>query len=135
MIRTYSELKRLETFEERFDYLKLVGSVGRTTFGYDRHLNQTLYHSTEWMNVRDSIIVRDMGCDLGIIGFEIFETVVVHHINPITIDDVLSNNEILFNPEFLITTSHRTHMAIHYGNENGLKKAFVERFPGDTNLW
>ena len=133
--RTYSELKNLDSFEERFNYLKLNGQVGETTFGSKRYLNQLLYKSQEWMSVRDKAIIRDEGCDLGIPGRDIGGKVLVHHINPITIEDVLNNNPKVFDLENLITTSHITHEAIHYGDENLLIKDPIIRTANDTCPW
>lgn len=134
--RCYRELRRLETFEERFDYLSLVGFVGNTTFGFDRWLNQHFYRSREWKQVRDQVIVRDGGCDLGIPGHEIsrFAKIMVHHMNPMSIDDVVNHEEWILDPEFLITTTHRTHNAIHYGDVEQIKQV-KPRQAGDTKLW
>ena len=134
--RTYSELRKLDTFEERYRYLALKGVVGESTFGFDRHINQQFYTSTEWRQVRQEVIVRDEGMDLGIPGYEIFDRIIIHHMNPMTVDDVVRNldNRIL-DPEFLICTTHNTHNAIHYGDESLLPKPMVERRPGDTRLW
>lgn len=134
-IRTYSELRRLETFEERYRYLELRGVVGNSTFGFERHLNQKFYTSTEWRNIRHHIIVRDNGQDLGIEGHEIHDKIIVHHINPMTPHDVIGGIDDILNPEFLICVSHKTHNAIHFGDESLLPKPFVERRPGDTKLW
>jgi hypothetical protein len=134
-IRTYSELSKLKTFRARFDYLQLRGRVGEQTFGFDRYLNQVLYRSKRWLSTRDEVIVRDDGCDLGVLGFEIFDKVIVHHLNPLTIEDIEDYNETIFDLNNLICTSHRTHMAIHYGDESLLPKPLVERRPGDTTLW
>jgi hypothetical protein len=134
-IRTYSELVQLPTFEERYKYLALRGAVGRETFGFDRYLNQDFYTSREWRNARRSVIIRDNGCDLGLYGYEIHEGLYVHHMNPMTIDDILHNNPDILNPEFLITVTHETHNAIHYGDEKLLPRPLVERAPGDTTLW
>ena len=133
--RTYSELKNLDSFEERFNYLKINGQVGGTTFGSKRYLNQLLYKSQEWMSVRDKAIIRDEGCDLGIPGRDIGGKVLVHHINPITIEDILNNNPKVFDLENLITTSHITHEAIHYGDENLLIKDPIIRTANDTCPW
>ena len=133
--KLYSELAQYMTFEDRFEYLKLGGSVGASTFGFDRHLNQAFYRSHEWKTVRDYVIVRDNGCDLGIIGYEIHEQILIHHINPIEPEDILQWNDWIVNPENLITTTHNTHNAIHYGNESLLPKVVPERKPGDTSLW
>lgn len=135
MIRTYQELRRLETFEERFDYLKLNGFVGRSTFGFDRYLNQRFYTSKEWRDVRHYVIARDLGCDLGIEGFEINRRALIHHMNPIVPDDIVHKNDDILNPDYLITTCHNTHNAIHYGDKDLLPKPFVERSMGDTKLW
>lgn len=135
MIRTYKELSRLETFEERFEYLKLNGSVGTDTFGFDRYLNQNFYTSKEWKHIRNFVISRDNGCDLGIEGREIESGIVVHHLNPICVDDIISASKFLLNPEFMICTSAKTHKAIHYGDFNLVDKDPVIRKPGDTKLW
>jgi hypothetical protein len=134
-IRTYSELRRIEAFEDRYEYLKLGGSVGYSTFGFDRHLGQAFYKSTEWKNIRQYVIVRDNGCDLGVPGFEIHNGILIHHINPIESDDIVHNEEWILSPEYLITTTHNTHNAIHYGDKSLLMTKFVERVPGDTRLW
>ena len=133
-IRTYSELIKLETFAERFEYLKLVGIVGKETFGYDRWLNQTLYHSDEWHRTRRSIIVRDCGCDLAVPGLEIKGRLIVHHMNPLTEQDIILHSDAIFDPEFLICTCIDTHNAIHYGDESILNQ-WEARKPGDTRLW
>lgn len=135
MIRTYSELRRLSTIEDRYEYLKLDGRVGAETFGFDRYLNQGLYRSSEWRYARRDVIARDLGCDLGVEGFEIFDRVYVHHMNPMTPDDIKHSNVDIFNPEFLICVTHDTHNAIHYGDQSRLPKVHVDRKPGDTNLW
>lgn len=135
MIKTYSELITLPTFEERFRYLKLDGIVGKETFGYDRYLNQILYSSGEWKRFRNGIIVRDNGCDLGCDGYDIFERALVHHINPVTIEDILDRNPIVFDPENVITTTHNTHQAIHYSDEGLLIRAPTERTRNDTCPW
>jgi hypothetical protein len=135
MVRSYKELKRLATFEERFEYLALRGSIGRSTFGFDRYLNQQLYTSREWRQLRPHIITRDLGCDLGIDGYEIHNGLYIHHMNPINVESVVNKDPAIFDPEFLITTTHQTHNAIHFGNANLLPKPLVERRPGDTKLW
>ena len=132
MIRTYSELRKLNTFKERYDYLRLYGRVGKETFGFDRYLNQIIYKLPEWKSVRDKVIVRDCGCDLGMEGYEIGEKILVHHMNPITMDDIINHNQDIFNPEYLICVSHQTHNAIHYGDESQLISGPVERSPNDT---
>lgn len=133
--RSYSELRRLETFEERFDYLSLGGQVGQETFGFDRWMNQAFYASREWRRARDAVIVRDNGCDLGIPGHEIPYNVLVHHMNPMTPDDIADGLEWILDPEYLICTTKLTHNAIHYGNKSLLPKPVLERKPGDTLLW
>lgn len=134
-MRTYSELILLPTFEERFDYLKIEGSVGVETFGFDRYLNQVLYRSKEWRDVRDYVIIRDCACDLGIDGREIPVKPLVHHMNPISMEDIYNRNKNIFNPEYLITVSHKTHNAIHYGTKENLQLGIVERRPNDTCPW
>lgn len=135
MIRTYSELITIPTFEERYKYLRLDGAVGRETFGFDRYLNQKFYRSKEWKSIRDYVIVRDNGCDLGIDGHEIYGKVLIHHLNPITIDDIHAVSDILLDPEYLITTMLSTHNAIHYGDESLLIIAPIERTKNDTCPW
>ena len=134
-IRTYSELIQLPTFEERFEYLRLNGSVGKDTFGFDRYLNQQFYGSSEWRRVRDQVILRDCGCDLGIEGYEIPSRVLIHHMNPISIEDLQSMSDLLMNPEYLICVSHRTHNAIHYGDESFIVTTPIERSQNDTCPW
>lgn len=133
--RSYSELSRLNTFDERFEYLRLGGGVGRSTFGFDRHVNQLFYSSKEWHDLRNYVIARDYGCDLGISGYEIHLGPLIHHINPMRIEDVVNHEEWILNPEFLITTTHDTHNAIHYGNVSPYPKVVLSRAPGDTRLW
>ena len=135
IIRKYSELKRLKTFEERYEYLQLNGRVGESTFGYDRYINQLLYTSKRWRRVRDQVIIRDQGCDLGIEGYEIGDMIVIHHMNPLTVEDIENESDFVFNPEYLICVSDRTHKAIHYGDKHLLPQLPVERRPGDTRLW
>lgn len=134
-IKSYTELSKLKTFNDRFNYLKLDGVVGEETFGYDRILNQVLYKSAKWRKVRDKVLIRDNGNDLGIEGYQINGRVIIHHMNPITVDDVLKEREWIFDPEYLITVSDLTHKAIHYSNENILPKEPVERTQNDTCLW
>ena len=134
-IRTYSELVLLPTFEERYEYLRLDGRVGEETFGFDRWLNQTFYKSEEWLSMRDKIIVRDNGCDLGISGRDIYSRILIHHMNPITKEDILRRSDILLNPEYLICVTPNTHRAIHYGNSNLLIKDPIKRRPNDTCPW
>lgn len=133
--RSYSELRRFELFDDRFDYLVLKGEVGAATFGFDRWINQQFYRSREWQSVRDLVIVRDGGCDLGIPGYEIHARLMVHHMNPVTPEDLQRGADWILDPEYLITTTHRTHNAIHYGDDSLLVKPPVERRAGDTKLW
>lgn len=133
--KTYSELITLKTFEERFEYLRLNCRVGESTFGSKRYLNQILYKTAKWLSVRDRVIVRDGGCDLGIEGREILSKILVHHIEPITIDDVINHNPKVFDEDNLITISHITHEAVHYGNEDLLMKDPIERTKNDTCPW
>ena len=134
-IKCYSELITLQTFEERFKYLQLNGQVGKSTFGFDRYLNQNFYRSKEWKSVRNRVILRDNGCDLGVEGYEIHGQILIHHMNPITTADIESMSEYLMNPEYLISTVHSTHNAIHYGDENLLITTPIERKPNDTCPW
>jgi hypothetical protein len=134
--RRYSELVRFPTFDERFAYLKMSGGVGRATFGFDRLVNQRFYKSREWLDIRNEVIVRDNGCDLGVEGYEIFEAPHIHHMNPMSLDNIRHHEEWILNPEFLILTSHKTHNAIHYGSDQDLyPKIVTSRKPGDTRLW
>ena len=134
-IRTYSELITFPTFEERYQYLRLNGSVGRETFGFDRYMNQFFYRSPEWKKVRNEVIARDNGCDLGVEGREIFGRVLIHHMNPISPEDIRDRSDLLLNPEFLITTVHNTHQAIHYGDESLLILSPIQRARHDTCPW
>ena len=134
-IKTYSELILLPTFEERFEYLRLDGRVGEDTFGFDRYLNQLFYRSYEWRKIRDYVIVRDNACDLGVEGYDIYGKVLIHHMNPISARDIADRTELLLNPEYLICVTHNTHNAIHYGDENLIIKAPIERRPNDTCPW
>jgi hypothetical protein len=135
-IRTYSELVRLPTFKQRYEYLRLGGSVGEDTFGFDRYLNQIFYKSKEWNRIRDQVIIRDHGCDLGLDGYEINDRILIHHMNPITKADILERTEFLLNPDYLISTMKRTHDAIHYGTYESLVDTFViERTKNDTCPW
>jgi hypothetical protein len=134
-IRTYSEMCRYETLEERFEYLNLAGEVGSETFGFDRWINQHFYRSSEWRQVREFVIVRDNGCDLAVPGYEIYDRPLVHHINPMTPEDLIRNQAWVLDPEYLVTTTRRTHNAIHYGDASLIPKPLVERRPGDTKLW
>lgn len=134
-IKCYSELMLLPTFQARYQYLRLNGEVGKETFGFDRYMNQFFYRSPEWRRVRDFVITRDEGCDLGVPGREIFGRVIIHHMNPIRPEDIRNRSELLLNPEYLITTIHDTHLAIHYGDEHLLLQEPVERRPNDTCPW
>lgn len=136
MIRTYSELSKLKTFSERFEYLRLDGSVGKDTFGFDRIFNQRFYRSIEWKRIRDEVIIRDNGCDLGVAGHEIYgQRIIIHHLNPISLEDIERQSDILLNPEYLITTIHNTHNAIHYGDADLLIQMPIERSKNDTCPW
>jgi hypothetical protein len=136
LIRTYSELRKLDTFEERYNYLKLSGIVGRSTFGSDRYLNQLFYRSNKrWKSTRDVVIIRDNGCDLGIEDYEISERILIHHMNAITIRDIELDREWIYDPEFLVCTSQNTHLAIHYSDESLLPKLPIERKKNDTCPW
>lgn len=135
MKKTYKELSRLKTIEERFEYLKMSARVGEETFGFDRYLNQIFYNSPEWRKTRRGVIIRDEGCDLGVKGYEIPRIIIVHHINPITEQDILDRNPIVFDPENLICASERTHKGIHFGDKNLLPQEYVERREGDTCPW
>nr|DAP63099.1 MAG TPA: HNH endonuclease bacteriophage, HNH Endonuclease, DNA.52A [Caudoviricetes sp.] len=134
IIRTYSELVKLDNFLDRFEYLKLSGVVGAETFGFDRYLNQALYSSPEWKKSRRNTILRDNGCDLGLEDYPL-DRALVHHMNPITLEQIENRDPIIFDEEFLITVSHNTHNAIHYGDQTLLPKPLIERRPGDTLLW
>jgi hypothetical protein len=135
MIRSYSELRKLKTFEERYNYLRLDGIVGENTFGFDRYLNQILYKSGRWLRSRDDVIIRDNGCDLGVDGYEIRSMIVIHHMNAITIEDIKLDRDELYDPKFLICTASLTHKAIHYGNLSLLPKPPIERRRNDTCPW
>lgn len=135
IIRCYQDLIKIDSFKGRFDYLKLSGKVGDETFGFDRWLNQVFYRTPEWKSLRDEVIIRDMGCDLGLEDYPIKGKVIIHHMNPIYLEDIVDRSEFLLNPDYLICTSHNTHNAIHYGDERLLPQPLVEREPGDTKLW
>ena len=134
-IKTYSELITIPTFEERFEYLQLRGAVGKDTFGYDRYLNQVLYRSPEWKRLRNQIIIRDCGCDLACDGYDIYGKVLIHHLNPITVDDVLTRSRKVFDPDNLVCVSHNTHNAIHYGDVDLLITGPITRTKNDTCPW
>lgn len=134
-IRSYSELRRLDTFEDRYDYLQLRGEVGKSTFGFDRYMNQRFYTSREWKQIRNQVIARDEGMDLGVDGYEIYDRIVIHHMNPMTVNDIAHSDDSILDPRYLITTTHRTHNAIHYGDRSLLPQPLVERHRGDTRLW
>jgi hypothetical protein len=132
---TYSELAKRDSFLARFRYAVIGGEIGVATFGFDRHLNQSFYASREWKQARDQAIIRDNGCDLGVSGHEIHDRILVHHMNPIRVEDLLDFNPDILNPDYLICVSTRTHNAIHFGDESQLPPPIVERRPGDTTLW
>lgn len=135
-IKTYSELITIPTFEERYEYLRIPGTVGEDTFGFDRYLNQVFYKSKEWFRIRNIVIARDLGCDLSVDGLEIHGTIIVHHMNPITIDDLKNRTKFLLDPEFLVCASDNTHKAIHYSDKGLLlKNSLIERRPNDTCPW
>jgi len=134
-IRTYQEMRRLQTFDDRFEYLRLGGGVGWATFGFDRDVNQRFYRSKEWYDIRQHVIYRDNGCDLGVIGYEIHGDLLVHHVNPMSVDDILRHDEWILNPNFLVTTTQKTHNAIHFGKPSPYPKVVMTRLPGDTRLW
>lgn len=134
-IRTYSELIQIPTFEERYEYLRLNGAVGIETFGSDRYINQVFYQSQEWKSIRDFVIMRDNGCDLAMEGYEIHGKIYIHHMNPITIDDVVKMSKYLLNPEYLVATTYNTHNAIHYGDEKLLVTGPIVRSRNDTCPW
>lgn len=133
VVRTYNELQHLKTFDERFDYLNLNGRVGESTFGFDRYINQMFYKSQEWLNTRADVIVRDLGCDLGLEGYEIHKGIIIHHMNPISKEDIINNIDYVLNPDYLICTCLRTHNSIHYGKTN--PNIITERRQGDTCPW
>lgn len=136
MTRTYTDLNAIPDFYERYRYLKLSGAVGESTFGFDRFINQEFYRSREWKRIRREVILRDSGCDMGVSGYEIRDRIIVHHMNPIREEDIFQQNfELIMNPEFLISVSHMTHQAIHFGSENLLPQLPVVRRKGDTKLW
>lgn len=135
MIRKYSELKLLKTFDERFAYLKLSGQVGVSSFGFERRLNQTFYTSQEWRSLRDKVTIRDFGCDLGIPGHEVNSRIIIHHMNPITIEDLKSGNSSVLDPNFLISVSNKTHLAIHFGDGSKLEELPIKRTKWDTVPW
>lgn len=135
IIRTYSELITLPTFEERFKYLKLDGQVGEDTFGFDRYINQKFYKSKQWLRIRDEVILRDLACDLGVEGYDIYSRILIHHMNPITKYDIIHQTDMLLNPEYLICTTKNTHDAIHYGDEDTLLRLPTARTKNDTCPW
>ena len=135
IIRSYEELITISSFEDRFEYLKLNGTVGKETFGFTRYINQNFYLSSEWLSFRDKVIIRDNGCDLGVLGYEIIGSIIIHHINPITYDDIVNMNDCVFDMNNVISTKLSTHNAIHYGDSNLLIKPLVERKKNDTCPW
>lgn len=134
-IRTYSELSKIDGFEERFAYLALRSQVGRETFGFERWLNQRFYTSQQWRQLRHHVIARDLGCDLGVRGHDIHDLIIVHHMNPLVQHDIVHGTDNALNPEYLICTTHRTHNAIHFGDASLLRRDHIPREPGDTKLW
>lgn len=134
-MKTYAELASFSTFEDRFEYLRLAGGIGRSTFGFDRYINQTFYASREWGLARQEVFIRDNGCDLGMVGYEIHQGPLIHHMNPMTVDDILQHEEWIIDPEFLITTTHITHNSIHFGGKDPYPKVVLARTPRDTKLW
>lgn len=134
-IKCYSDLSRIDSFLERYKYLRIGGTVGHATFGFDRHINQSFYMSREWKSIRDAVVVRDNGCDLGVVGHEIHSELIVHHMTPMTPEDIIHGEEWILDPEYLITTCHETHNAIHYGDVSLLRREYTPRKPGDTILW
>jgi hypothetical protein len=134
-IKTYSELSQMDNFDERFDYLVLGGTVGRSTFGFDRWINQEFYRSSQWRQAREYVIIRDNGCDLGVPGCDIYDSPLVHHMNPMSSEDIVHGEDWILDPEFLITTTQDTHNDIHYGNRSRKPRLPVTRVPGDTKLW
>lgn len=135
MIKTYTELSRISDYYDRFEYLKLKGFVGEQTFGWHRYINQMLYRSKRWKSTRGKVIIRDDGCDLGHPDYQIYDKVIIHHMNPITLEDIEENRDYIYDPEFLICVSNNTHQAIHYGDRNLLPSSLIERRSGDTCPW
>lgn len=135
LIRTYTELSRFSTLQDRFEYLKLRGTVGFPTFAHERWMNQRFYTSREWRQIRDFVIVRDSGCDLGIKSYEVHDRIIIHHMNPMVVEDLTHGSEDILDPEYLISVAHSTHNAIHYGDSKRLPREVVERSAGDTRLW
>lgn len=134
-MRSYSEMKRFETLVERYQYLSLKGCVGEATFGFDRYVNQEFYRSRQWRLIRDDIIVRDNGCDLGVPDWPIHDRIIIHHMNPMSVRDIVEGDSSILDPEYLVCVSHRTHNAIHYGDVEQLPRPYAPRRPGDTKLW
>lgn len=135
MTRSYSQLIKFETFEERYQYLRLQGRIGEITFGYDRYLNQLIYRSQRWRSLRNKIIIRDCGCDLGVQDYDIYGKIFIHHMNPLTLEDIHTNSYLIFDPEFLVCAAFKTHNAIHFGDESLLPQLPIERYPNDTAPW
>lgn len=135
MLRTFSELSRLSTFEDRYRYLALRGTVGESTFGSDRWVNQRFYRSREWKHIRNHVIARDNGCDLGVEGYDIHDKIIIHHMNPMSLVEIVEGASVIIDPEFLISVTHNTHNAIHYGDERLLPRPLAVRAAGDTRLW
>lgn len=135
ILRTFSELSRLPTIEDRYHYLALRGIVGESTFGSDRWVNQRFYRSREWKQIRNHVIARDYGCDLGVEGYDIHDKIIIHHMNPMGVADIVEGDSAIIDPEFLISVTHNTHNAIHYGDERLLPRPLAVRAAGDTSLW
>lgn len=133
--RSWTEISRIADFYERYEYLRLRGAVGQPTFGSERYINQNFYTSKQWRDIRHEVIARDLGCDLGVEGFEIHDKIIIHHMNPMTVEHIVYGEAHILDPEFLISVSHRTHNAIHYGDERLLPRLLAARAPGDTQLW
>ena len=134
-LRSWTELSRIPDFYERYNYLRLRGAVGQPTFGSERYINQTFYTSKQWRDIRHEVIARDLGCDLAVEGFEIHDKIIIHHMNPMNVGDIVHGESHILDPEYLISVSHRTHNAIHYGDERLLPRLLAARQPGDTQLW
>lgn len=134
-LKTYSEMIIYEAFEDRYEYLKLTGEVGLSTFGFDRHLNQVFYKSLEWKRVRRDVIIRDLGCDLAVPGYDIYNTLLIHHMNPMKPEDIVHGEPMITDPEYLITTTKKTHNAIHFGEASSHPSVVTERLANDTRLW
>ena len=135
LTKSYSEMQRFQTFDERFEYLKLANGIGQATFGFDRYLNQNFYNSREWQDVRRIVMIRDNGCDLGVIGYDFNFSPLIHHMNPMSVEDIVHGQDWILDPEYLILTTHKTHNDIHFGSKRTIPRTVIARTPGDTNLW